>query len=142
MPYWRLYYHIVWTTWRRLAFITAEIEAPLHNYLVQKSRAMGCYIFAVNGTEDHIHIVSAIPPHLSVAEFVRNIKGSSSHFVTQQFAIDFMWEKGYGVVTVSRPRMKDALNYVRRQKEHHCNGTTILALETCSGSNDGPQELQ
>ena len=29
MPYWRMFYHVVWATKRRLPLITAEVEAVL-----------------------------------------------------------------------------------------------------------------
>ncbi|WP_372743784.1 IS200/IS605 family transposase [Nostoc sp. C052] len=79
MSLWRLYYHIAWATKERQLLITSDKETDLYNYIIDKSNSLNCRLHAIGGIEDHIHLVVSIPPTIAIAEFVKKIKGSSSH---------------------------------------------------------------
>jgi putative transposase len=132
MPFTRLFYHLVWSTKNRLPLIKPEIEARLSAYLCQKADELECRVFAINGWNDHIHLIMEIPPKLSVTEVVKRLKGASSH----EFP-EFYWQRGYGALSVSERNLGAALEYVNRQKEHHTKQTAIPKLERCDDSIDG-----
>ena len=132
MSYWRLYYHLVWATKQRLPLIKPELEAKLHGYIIGKADYLGCITHAINGTENHIHIVASIPPSLSISQYVKKIKGSSSHHWNHTLANNldkFYWQEGYGVFSLGSKQLETAVNYVKNQKIHHSQGTVITALE-------------
>lgn len=131
MSFWRAYYHLVWATRNRQPWIQPEVEPHLFAYLIRKSASMGVYVYAINGIQDHIHLVVAIPPHLSIAEVVKNLKGASSHDLKKANILDssFAWQRGYGVLTLGERQRKDAEAYVNNQKAHHQQGTTNAWLE-------------
>ncbi|MFQ6057339.1 MAG: IS200/IS605 family transposase [Anaerolineae bacterium] len=79
MPYWRLFYHIVFATKNREPMITPDIEAELHGYLTGKATGLGAIVYIVNGTEDHVHVVASVPPKIALADFTGQIKGAASH---------------------------------------------------------------
>lgn len=90
---------------------------------------------AIGGVDDHIHLIVSIPPNIAVAEFIKRIKGSSSHYLNNGlgYAIEpFSWQGGYGVFSVSNNQLDKAIEYVKNQKVHHQNGTTFAALENWS----------
>ena len=138
MPYWRHFYHLVWATERRDPTITASIEPFVHRILAARCYELGGQAFAVNGTEDHVHVVAIIPPKIAVAEFVRRLKGGSSRFISLEFDTPFEWQEGYGSLTVGERNLQRAIEYVRRQKEHHLNASTIGPLERMSAGDEGP----
>jgi putative transposase len=132
MPFWRTYYHLIWATQDRQPLITPEKESELYGYIIGKGDALGCIIHAINGTENHIHIVASIPPKLSIAEFVKQIKGSSSYHLNHcklASNLEFSWQNGYGVLSLGGKQLDDAKAYVNNQKEHHRQGTIIKSLE-------------
>ncbi|MBD2694207.1 IS200/IS605 family transposase [Anabaena catenula] len=142
MALWRLYYHIVWATKKREPLITNDIEEKFYGYLIGKADHLGCIIHAIGGIEDHIHLVVSIPPKLSIAEFVKTLKGSSAYHynhslgnVKQQFG----WQEGYGVFSVGGKQLQEAIDYVHNQKIHHFNGTTIALLEQETDLDKPPQ---
>lgn len=144
MAFWRLFYHIVWTTKRREPLMTQELEAELYNYLAGKADFLGSIVHAIGGVDDHVHIVASIPPKLSIADFVRHLKGSSAHHVNHLPGApgNFGWQRGYGAISLGHRQLKRAIDYVRNQKEHHHQGTTILALERMDVEDDGPENLR
>jgi putative transposase len=112
MALWRLYYHLVWGTKNRQPLIDDKREARLYRYIVSKANSLDCIIHAIDGTENHIHIIVSIPPKLSIAEFVKRIKGSSSHYLNQNFQDlpQFSWQEGYGVFSLGGKQLDTAID--------------------------------
>lgn len=130
MSYRRLYYHLVWATYRRRPTITRDVERSIHRALRNKARELGVFVYAIGNIEDHIHLALSIPPTIAVAECIRHLKGASSYTVNREHAgIDFAWQTGYGAFTFSDRAKPIVVAYVRNQKRHHRAGTTHPALE-------------
>ncbi len=142
MALWRLYYHFVWATKERESLIDLSQEVELHNYIIGKADSLKCITHAINGTADHIHFIASVPPTLAIAEFVKNIKGSSAHYVNHALSPaskSFGWQPGYGVFSLGRKQLEQAVTYVQNQKLHHAQGTFISALEEITNDDDSPE---
>jgi putative transposase len=133
MPFWKLYYHIVWATAKREPMIDSRIERQVYEAIKAKAQSLGGEVFGVNGVEEHVHLVTTIPPSIAIARFVGEVKGSSSFHVNHLPNNDLMidWQRGYGVVSFRNDNLEQVLEYVRRQKEHHAAGKTWSSLEDC-----------
>ena len=140
MPYWRLFYHLVWSTKHRQPLITAEVEPHIYGYLVSKATGLKGIVFAVGGIEDHVHMVVAIPPSIAVASFVGKVKGTASTRFNKSgiSSVRFAWQDEYGAFSFDAKRLPNYISYVKKQKEHHARGTLIPVLERTSGENLGP----
>ncbi|MGL5878594.1 MAG: IS200/IS605 family transposase [Xenococcaceae cyanobacterium] len=141
MALWRLYYHLVWGTKNRQPLIDNKREARLYPYIVSKADSLNCIIHAIDGMENHIHIIVSIPPKLSIAEFVKRIKGSSSHYLNQNFSDppQFFWQEGYGVFSLGGKQLDEAIAYVQNQKIHHRQNTAIALLEQIDDNDNPPK---
>lgn len=139
MALWRLYYHLIWATKARQPLITPNLEAKLYGYIIGKSDALGNMIHAIGGIENHIHLVVSIPPRISISDFIKNIKGSSAHYLNHlsPSQYTFGWQRGYDVFSLRSKQLEQAIMYVKNQKAHHLNGTTILFLEQHNHEDDG-----
>ena len=131
MSYWRLFYHFVWTTREREPLIVREWEKRLHGAIRAKAEHLGAFVHAVGGTEDHVHMVASVPPTLSLAKFVGQVKGASSRLANRELLPTggFAWQAEYGVVSFGGRQLARAVGYVLSQREHHCNGTVVPDLE-------------
>ena len=131
MPYWRLFYHFVWSTKQREPLITPEWEGTLYNVIAAKAAELGAFLHAVGGTEDHIHLVASVSPKIALSTFIGQVKGNSSHFVNHELdvAIHFAWQAEYGVVSFGGKRLDIVVRYVKNQRKHHADGTAIAMLE-------------
>jgi len=141
MAFWRTYYHLVWATKERQNLITADKETQLYNYIIGKADSLRCILHAIGGIENHIHLVVSIPPTLAVAEFVKRIKGSSSHYMNHELSSlsSFAWQNGYGVLSLGGKQLDTAVAYVKHQKEHHSQGNIIQSLEHFDSQEDAPK---
>lgn len=131
MPYWQLFYHIVWSTKGRAPLLTPEVEPIIHGYLRGKAIGLGATLFALNGTADHVHMVVAVPPAIAVAKFIGQVKAvaSTKYNKSGQGATPFFWQEEYGVFSFDGKRLPNYIAYVERQKEHHIHSMTIPILE-------------
>jgi putative transposase len=138
MTLWRTYYHFVWATRDRLALITPDRESLLYEYIGQKSQFLEVQVHAIGGMPDHIHLIVSIPPKITIAEFVKHIKGGSSHYLNELSRDkNFAWQREYGVFSLGSPQLDRATGYVNSQKHHHQDRTLIKMLEITSELSDG-----
>lgn len=139
MAFWRLYYHLVWGTKNRQPWITPVIETHLYSYLVHKASELDVFVYQINGWLDHVHLVVAIPPKLSIANVVKNLKGASSHFINDRQFLEqhFQWQRGYGVLSLGEKQRPFAEAYVISQKLHHQQQTTNAWLERMTDVDEG-----
>lgn len=131
MPYWQLFYHAIWSTRYREPLISPEVEPEVHGLLRGKAVGLGAQVFALNGMEDHVHLVVSIPPKLAVAEFIRQVKASTSTRLNKSGSLGrpFFWQDEYAVLSFDQKRLPRYVAYVRNQKIHHTRGELIPILE-------------
>jgi putative transposase len=132
MPLWRLFYHLVWATHERQSLISPAHEKILYPYIKGKADFLECQLHAIGGIENHIHLIVSIPPKLSISDFAKRIKGSSSRYLNQEFPehnYKFAWQHEYAVFSFGEQRLEWAIAYVENQKQHHATGQIIKMLE-------------
>ena len=135
MPYWQLFYHCIWSTKNREPYLTSSVEPIIYGFLRGKAIGLGATVFALNGVEDHVHMVVAIPPKIAVAKFIGQVKAVASTRFNKSHpnSTPFFWQKEYGVFSFDARRLPNVIAYVERQKEHHASKTTIPILEREKG---------
>ncbi len=131
MPYWQLYYHLVWATYKRVPLILPDLKGELFAYLRGKAVSLGCYVHAVGEIADHVHAVMEIPPHLAAAGPVGRVKGASSHWVNHRAGAtgDLQWQEGYGAFSFDRRALPFIVRYVQEQRRRHEVGRLIPIME-------------
>jgi putative transposase len=131
MPYCQLFYHLIWSTKNRLPLLTAQVEPVVHDFLRSKAIGLGATVFALNGTQDHVHVVVSIPPKIAVARFVGQVKAVASTRFNKSVPDGplFFWQDEYGAFSFDAKRLPNYVAYVNNQKEHHAQNTLISVLE-------------
>jgi putative transposase len=131
MPYWQLFYHLVWATKHREPLITPAVAADIYGFLRGKAIGLGATVFAVNGVADHVHLVVAIPPKIAVAMLVGQIKGLASAKANKAglTSTPFYWQEEYGAFSFDGKRLPNFIACVERQQQQHADRTTIRVLE-------------
>ena len=134
MPFYQLFYHLVWATKNREPLLSPSVEPVILGFLRSKAIGLGGVLFALNCTLDHVHMVVTIPPSIAVAKFVGQVKAvASTRFNKSGLGSEFFWQEEYGAFTFDGGRLPNFIQYVERQKEHHANGTMIPILERVTG---------
>ncbi|MCO5230789.1 MAG: transposase [Chitinophagales bacterium] len=70
---------------------------------------------------DHIHCLFLLSPQKSISQVIKQIKGSSSHFINENNLISekFAWQTGYAAYSVSESVVGRVFHYINNQKQHH-----------------------
>lgn len=97
----------------------------MYRCIKAECRELKAEMIAIGGTSDHVHVLMRIPTVVSVAQLVKQVKGSSSHLVNKVMGgAEFKWQGGYGAFTVSKALVPSVRAYVVNQAAHHQDGTT------------------
>ena len=117
----KIWIHAIWATKERKPLINSNIESKIHVFISEQLREQGCLVRVINGMPDHIHCLFLTNPQKSIAEIVKQIKGSSSHYINQNnlIAMKFAWQTGYAAYSVSESVVEKVYLYIKNQKEHH-----------------------
>ena len=116
-----LIYHIALSTKDRQPLITDAHQSRLYEYISGTIRGLNGISLAINGTEDHVHLLAKLRPDRALSDVLRDLKVNASGWMHDVFPDmkDFSWQRGYGAFTVSRSNVEKVQDYIARQKEHH-----------------------
>ena len=117
----KIWIHAIWATKNRIHYIDSSIEDNVYLFINQQLRDMGCPVRIINGMPDHIHCMFLLSPKKSIAEVIKQVKGSSSYFINQNNLISkkFAWQTGYAAYSVSESIVNKVFLYIKNQKAHH-----------------------
>ncbi|WP_029036499.1 IS200/IS605 family transposase [Salinimicrobium xinjiangense] len=117
----KIWVHTIWSTKDRQPLINFPFENEIHEYIDQQFREVGCPVRIINGMPDHIHCLFLLNPQRSISDVIKQIKGSSSHYINQNNLIPqkFSWQTGYAAYSVSESVLEKTFSYIRNQKLHH-----------------------
>lgn len=117
----KIWMHAICGTKERLPFIRISIEKDVHEFISQQFRDISCPVRIINGMPDHIHCLFLLNPQKSISEVIKQIKGSSSHYINQNNLIPekFAWQTGYAAYSVSESVIERVFLYIKNQKDHH-----------------------
>ena len=116
--YSRNYVHLTFATKDRRRVIRETIQQSLWTLIADVARSYGVDVRAINGAEDHVHILIDLPPKIALATVVRAVKQKSSQWMNENGHL-FHWQTGYGAFSVSVSNLATVDEFVRNQPEHH-----------------------
>ena len=134
MPFWRIYYHLVWGTKNREPTIDEVREETIRRSLRATSTQHQALVHAIGVMPDHVHFAVSLPPTGTVATLMRDLKGSSSHLINHPdrhpvSLQEFAWQAEYGVVSFGEASLSTIVAYVENQRRHHADQQLIQIYE-------------
>ncbi len=125
------YFHFILGTKNREKLIPISIDSKLYTFIWNKCIELELFSIMINGTQNHIHLLVKSRSDITISEIARIIKGSSSKWLNENIPPEqsFNWQRGYGLFTVSPKDVDMIAGYIKKQKEHHQNGTAKTDFE-------------
>ncbi len=108
--------HCVFSTKNRTSSVP-DCEA-LWRYIAVLAKDNNITLRAAGGTENHVHLLMAVPPVLPLAKVMKELKGCSSRWL-HEHGHRFAWQEGYGAFSVSPSQRQTVIKYIDGQAEHH-----------------------
>ncbi len=121
--YRQILYHIIFRTKNSIKTLPLENLDNLFAYIIGFIKNKNCHLYRINGMGDHIHILSDLHPGIALADYMRDIKTSTSVWLKQQdgFKLFDGWADGYAALTYSYREKEKLINYIKNQHDHHKN---------------------
>jgi putative transposase len=108
--------HCVFSTKGR----TGQIREPevLWKRLGVIANAKNISLVTAGGTANHVHLLIALSPVMTLSSAIQNLKAHSSRWMKEDVP-SFAWQEGYGAFSVAESQRQTVLNYIGTQAEHH-----------------------
>ena len=121
MSYTRSYFHIVFGTKYHIKCISRDRKSRLYAYITNSIKNKKSSRIAINGMEEHVHILVDLHPTVSLADLVKTIKQTSSRWLTETFLLPLFegWSSEYYACSVSPSHVKAIEEYIANQEIHH-----------------------
>ncbi len=113
--------HIVFHKKTQSPPIAVDHRARLWAYIAAVANSNGAVAIQVGGTDNHVHLLCALPKNMAPAEFVQKVKAASSKWIKTLPGLydNFYWQGGYGMFGVGRDHLPTVKRYIINQEEHH-----------------------
>ncbi|OIP32877.1 MAG: IS200/IS605 family transposase [Deltaproteobacteria bacterium CG12_big_fil_rev_8_21_14_0_65_43_10] len=122
-------YHIVWITKYRKPILRADIAQRVRDLIREICKANDVDIIKGHISRDHVHIFVSAPPHISVSQLVKSIKGKTSRKMmmeykrlSREFWGRHMWARGYFVATSGNVTDEVIIKYIEQQGQEPPDG--------------------
>jgi REP element-mobilizing transposase RayT len=110
--------HCIFSTKDRRATIPEGLQEKLWAYLLGIANNLNIKMLAAGGTTNHVHLLIALPPTMTIAQAAQKLKANSSRWLGEQ-GVSFQWQEGYAAISVSPSLLENVKAYIRNQAEHH-----------------------
>ncbi|MCZ4696176.1 IS200/IS605 family transposase [Ancylomarina euxinus] len=117
----QIYIQIVFAVKNRDGLISPKWEKELYKYITGIVQNKNQKMIAINGTQDHIHILIGMKPSCCLSDLVREIKKASNSFIKEQkfTSFKFEWQEGFGAFSYNQSALTNLIEYINNQKIHH-----------------------
>jgi putative transposase len=119
--YRQILYHLIFRTKDSQKTLIQAHSRELYAYLMGFIRNKNCFLYRINGMEDHLHILCDLHPTIALADYMRDLKTSSSIWLKQsgKFSDFNGWADGYAALTYGWKDRDKIANYIKNHQEHH-----------------------
>ena len=117
----KLYVHIVFHIRNSRVLIRPEDKIRLYSYIGSIIKDNGSTPVAINGTNDHVHILCILSKNVCPAVLVEEIKRHSSRWIKMldPHYSKFFRQGGYAGFSVRPSSVQKTRLYIENQEEHH-----------------------
>ena len=121
--YRRILYHLVIHTKNSQKTLNPIYTWELYSYTTGFVNNKTCFLYRINGVENHMHLLCDLHPSIALADFIRDMKTSTSIWLKQsgKFPAFQGWALGYAALTYGWRDKEMLINYIKNQQKHHEN---------------------
>ncbi|WP_261151237.1 IS200/IS605 family transposase [Serratia quinivorans] len=119
----KLVVHLIFTTKYRRQLLDGEMIMQIREAFNSAAESLEIEILEMDGEADHVHILVAYPPKLSISVLVNNLKSTSSRYVRmlnthlrKQSNSGVLWSRSYFACSAGGATIETLKAYVQSQK--------------------------
>jgi putative transposase len=114
--------HLVWVTKYRKPVLFGNVATRVRDLIREICTSMEVEILKGHVSKDHVHVFVSFPPHTSVSDLVKRMKGKTSRKLlseNRQLAKQFwgrhLWARGYFAASSGNVTDEVIMNYIAMQ---------------------------
>jgi len=113
--------HVVFGTLGQRNQLEPDMRTQLTAYLSAIAKSRGTRLITLGGTENHVHMLLAIPARLAIESAVLPLKEASQTWLRQHFdsCKGFTWQKGFAAYSISRSQLESTMRFIQNHQQHH-----------------------
>jgi len=122
MSYVQLFIHAVVRTYKSEKTLpTDECRKLMYREIWSVIKNKRGHLYRINSVEDHVHILFTMPPTVSLSDFMKAIKGSSSKLIKSAEGFEKFrgWGEGYAALSWNLRNKDIIIKYIINQQKHH-----------------------
>ena len=116
-----LLYHAIFGVKHRQAILAKPVRDKLFSYMAGIIQNHDGHPIEINGVEDHVHVLCLMSRKFTLAQLFEAVKADSSKWIKSKGLeyVEFYWQGGYGVFSVSESNCPEVKKYIEDQERHH-----------------------
>ena len=117
----KIWLHLIWGTKGHQKIISPEVRPKTSQKLFKIAQDKNIFLKSCHVHSNHVHTLIDLPTNYSIEQVAKYFKGISSNCLKKEGLLNnsFSWCKGYGVFSVSESVVKNVIQYIKNQDEHH-----------------------
>jgi len=117
----QIYFHLTWSTHRRMPMIDGPTRHFLDGFFRRTAIGERVTIVALAFLRSHVHLLVRSGPRVDVSRLVQLLKGGSSYAASRQpdNRMGLRWNRECSVTSVSPRLLQNAIDYIERQNKKH-----------------------
>lgn len=126
-----LYVHIIWSTQDRQKILSKPVRVVLYAHLKKMAEEKGIHLHAINGVEDHMHLLLQLHPAQNLSQVMRLLRSETTDWLngTQLLKVEFAWSDEIIAYSVSPGSLLQVTSFIDRQEEYHETKTFESEIE-------------
>lgn len=126
-----LFIHVICCVKNKEALLSKPVRTVLFAHIKKHGEENGIKVLTVNGVEDHVHMVLQMLPAQNLTQIMKSIRSESADWINESKFMKslFEWEDDFSALSVSPSSVKQVIDYIEKQEEHHKTKTLESELE-------------
>ncbi|MGN6418859.1 MAG: IS200/IS605 family transposase [Pseudobacter sp.] len=126
-----LFVHVIVTVHERKPLLKKPIRTVLFAHLQRDASEKGTKVMAVNGVEDHLHLMIQLHPAQNLLQVMNALKSEAANWINNSNLLTepFEWQDGFAAYSVSPSGVKQVADFIGKQEEYHKSKSLESELE-------------
>jgi REP element-mobilizing transposase RayT len=126
-----LFIHVICCIKNKEALLTKPVRTVLFAHIKKHAEENGIKVITVNGVEDHVHILLQMMPVQNLTQIMKSIRTESAEWINESKFMKpwFEWDDDFAALSVSPSSVKQVIDFIEKQEEHHKTKTLESELE-------------
>lgn len=126
-----LFIHVICCVKNKEALLSKPVRTVLFAHIQKHGEENGIKVLTVNGVDDHVHILLQMMPAQNLAQIMKSIRAESAGWINESRFMKglFEWEDDLSALSVSPSSVKQVIDFIDKQEEHHKTKTLESELE-------------